>query len=1128
VRVLDPPVPIGAGHLIVATTRHVADYFEASAEEQAALWRVVADLRRRLEHAAEASGYLVAFEIGETELSHAHVHLIPRASPGARLGPTSLAASTLFDGPARPLERPLLHDLSTGTQIDIAVAFVFRLGVERIYAPLAECLERGGQVRVLTGDYGDSTDPAALRRLLDLKTVDATRVRLRVFETAQANAAFHPKAYLISSDGAGAVAYVGSSNLSISALVEGVEWNLRITDGSGIAQTRRAFDAIFEAPATRELDDAWIDAYEQRRLLAPRPPAEAIEPIEPPAPPPAPHEIQLEALAALKATRKAGNRAGLVVLATGLGKTWLSAFDSIDFPRVLFVAHRDEILQQALRTFRAIRPNDRLGMFTGDEKDHDAKVLFASIQTLQRRDHLAKFDPQAFDYIIVDEFHHAAAATYRRIIRHFEPQFLLGLTATPERSDGGDLLALCDENLVFRCNVGDGVARGRLCPFHYYGIPDLVDYSNIPWRSSKFDEEELTRRVATQARAANALEQWRKLGGGRTLGFCVSQRHADFMAKYFAEAGVVSAAVHSGPSSAPRSESLARLERGELDVLFAVDMFNEGLDIRGIDTVLMLRPTESKILWLQQIGRGLRKSPGKQQLRIIDYIGNHKIFINKPLALLSLFGIDARPREVAYKLRARDFELPPGCEVTYSLEAIEILERLFPPTPRGDAIREWYEDHLERTGLRPTALQAFQSDYNPRATRAEYGGWLAFVEQMGGLDDAHREALRAGRAFLEELEQMPMPHSHEMLVLDAMLDLDALPGRTSIDALAAELGRLARRSAALRDDLGDVVDDPKATKQLLEKDALAAWAKRSDPLGRPYFVRARGAFATGDGLSTREPAALRDLIEELVDWRIARYLHEHHGGVRFRVIRNASGKPILRIDRSKRDLPEGWADVLIDGRTYEANFVKEFVNVVREKGGQANAMPEIMTRWFGVDAGARGTGHSVAHDAAADGGYRWTPVATAEGRVLLGDDGRPIDARYLAEEDESGQPTLVLMSRGGGRNDAYNEGLTLLLRRLAEHGLAIDRIAVESRETAALPLADRTVVVEKHSYPLRPAATADFDELRKRIGRGIAAIARAPGARGGGNANKRIRIWVAGVRGVDDLERVIPAPSTRS
>ena len=239
--------------------------------------------------------------------------------------------------------------------------------------------------------------------------------------------------------------------------------------------------------------------------------ARAPEPVgvdmeaEKPAQPPDPHGIQKEALEALEKSRAAGDRAGLVVLATGLGKTWLSAFDSEKFKRVLFVAHREEILRQARATFRSIRPEASLGLYTGTEKLPDADVLFASIQTLGRARHLERFAEDAFEYIIVDEFHHAAAATYRRLIDHFEPEFLLGLTATPERTDGADLLALCGENLVYRCDLIDGVNQELLSPFRYFGSPDDVDFANIPWRSGRFDPEALENAVTTEARAENAL-----------------------------------------------------------------------------------------------------------------------------------------------------------------------------------------------------------------------------------------------------------------------------------------------------------------------------------------------------------------------------------------------------------------------------------------------------------------------------------------------------------------------------------------------------------------------------------------------------------------------------------------------
>jgi superfamily II DNA or RNA helicase len=432
-----------------------------------------------------------------------------------------------------------------------------------------------------------------------------------------------------------------------------------------------------------------------------------------------PHEIQEEALAALEVTRAEGNRAGLVVLATGLGKTWLSAFDTMrpEFRRVLFVAHREEILGQAKNTFRQIRPNARLGLYMGSTRDEYAEILFGSIQTLGKRAHLNRFARDAFDYIVIDEFHHAAAASYRGLIEHFEPKFLLGLTATPERTDGGNLLTLCQENLVYRADLREGINRGLLAPFHYFGVPDDVDYTNIPWRSNRFDEEALTNAVATHRRAQNSLDQMRKRGGKRTLAFCVSTRHADFMAKFFQQSGLRAVAVHSGSNSAPRALSLEHLASGELDVVCAVDMFNEGVDVPELDTVMMLRPTGSRLLWLQQLGRGLRKAAGKTHLNVIDYIGNHRTFLLKPQTLFDL--PSGRQEMLAFldRYRAQTLELPAGCEVTYDLEAVEILSKLVQlPHCDVDVLRRYYEDFRE-VGYAPSPRRSFTT----ATTRAECG-----------------------------------------------------------------------------------------------------------------------------------------------------------------------------------------------------------------------------------------------------------------------------------------------------------------------------------------------------------------------------------------------------------------------
>ena len=355
-------------------------------------------------------------------------------------------------------------------------------------------------MRLLTGDYLDATDPIALVQLLDFEAQNGD-IELRVYETHRSKSAitslptsFHPKAYIFEHADTTGTAIIGSSNLSKSALSDGVEWNYRVIssrDEQGYEEARAAFERLFYHPATATLTKTWIEDYKLRRkrtlphiidteMTVVVPPVESIVV-------PTPHSIQIEALEALNRTREGGAEAGLVVLATGLGKTWLSAFDSVSFGRVLFVAHREEILNQALETFRRVRPEDYLGRYDGGSKHPDANVLFASIQTLGKQSHLDRFSPDHFDYIVVDEFHHASAATYRRLWRHFQPQFVLGLTATPERSDGADLLDLCDDNLVYRCDLAEGIRRNLLCPFDYFGVPDEVDYRNIPWRSSRFD-----------------------------------------------------------------------------------------------------------------------------------------------------------------------------------------------------------------------------------------------------------------------------------------------------------------------------------------------------------------------------------------------------------------------------------------------------------------------------------------------------------------------------------------------------------------------------------------------------------------------------------------------------------------
>ena len=1003
--------PVSPGHALIVPRRHVPTWFEASIEEQAAIVKTIERVRDEILRRYQPDGFNIGINVGEAAgqtVFHLHLHVIPRYRgdvPNPRGGVrrviphradysvarpsgldfVSVAPHTrqLVRGDSDPLLPHLCSDLDRANNADLAISFILRSGVRLIQEHLRDFLRRKGRLRIITGDYLDVTEPEALRELLDLEG----DITLRVFEARSTS--FHPKSFVFHFPDGSGTAYVGSSNLTASALKTGVEWNYRVVtsgDPAGFNEVQAAFEALFQHPSSRIVDDAWIQGYASRRGLRLEDSVTGVA-APPPEPPPVPHTVQQEALSRLEATRRAGNTAGLVVLATGLGKTWLSAFDSHrpEYRRILFVAHRQEILSQAVATFRRLRPNATIGRYDGETWESSADIVFGSIMTLGRLRHLEKFPPESFDYIIVDEFHHAAARTYRNLLNHFRPKFLLGLTATPERMDGGDLLALCQENLVFRCDAFDGIDRGLLCPFKYFGVPDDVDYAQIPWRNARFDEAALTRAVATQKRAENALDQHRKRAGKRTLAFCVSQRHADFMAEFFNRAGVRAVAVHSGPESAPRAASLERLAGGGIDIIFAVDMFNEGVDVPTIDTVLMLRPTESGVIWQQQFGRGLRVAEGKSHLHVIDYIGNHRVFLTKVRTLLRLSAGDHQVDRALNLLAAGDFELPPGCEVTYELEAVETIKSLLRArTP--DALRAFYEDFRERYGVRPSATETFHEGYSPGAVRPQFGSWFGFVAAMGDLSAAESNTAREHESFLESLEVTPMTKSFKMLALQAMLNLDRFPGEIDMDTLRTEFRRLATRSAELTQDVGAALESDAALRQLIESNPIAAWTGARGTRDRHFFNYEAGTFSTNFTASNEMRALLQELTRELVDWRLAQYLSRTKEqapteGQPIRLVckvAHSGNSPMLILPDRKRQpaTPEGWVPVGTSEGMFEANFVKVAVNVIRRPGTADNVLPEILRKWFGPDAGMPGTRQFVAFDQT-DDGWRMAPATVA-------------------------------------------------------------------------------------------------------------------------------------------------------
>ncbi len=812
----------------------------------------------------------------------------------------------LFDGLGdRKLRLELLRWLITPEidQIDMAVSFIMKSGLALIADHLDAALQRGARVRILTTDYLDITDPDALATLLDLAdwprpSGSAGTLEVKVFHDPSVS--FHPKAYLFrSSSSSAAGGFVGSSNLSRSGIDGGVEWNLGV---NRLAPLVDSFERLWDDNRCTLIDARWLAAYRLRRPPddAPRtPPPEAAVPIEPPAQPVNPWPVQIQALEALEQTRIQGFRRGLVVMATGLGKTLLAAFDCNrpDFQRVLFIAHREEILRQSRDAFRQVRPDGRFGFFLGADKDAEADVLFASIQTLQRN--LDRFESDQFDYVVVDEFHHAAAPTYRRAIESFRPKFLLGLTATPDRLDGADLLALCGNNLVFECDLVDGIKQERLAPFHYWGIKDVADYAPIPWRSGRFDPDKLAEAIETEHRAEQALAEWRERATGPTLAFCTTIAHAKFMAEFFNHRGVRSVAVHSGPDSYPRQSAIEDLQSGAIHVLFAVDVFNEGVDVPEIGTVLMLRPTDSPVIFLQQLGRGLRLSDEKAALQVIDFVGNHHSFLMKPRVLLKMSQSEGTltDRAVVDAAEAGEFELPPGCSAEFELEAVELLRQLLAQSASGRgqtardeaaALAEYCLNYAEEHGVRPTAAQAFRSMGTTTVSSPikKADGWHRYLDSLGLLSDAQKSTVEEAGDVLRALETEQKRKSYKLVALQAMLDMGGAFEPVSVAEVAERSLHAIREDHRLRADIQikeisnlDEVSAEKWRAYWLKWPLEHLSNKPRKSLFRHEPGEDGGLMAPTFSVSGERWEAFVEMALEIVAWRLQDYLLGSNGSI---------------------------------------------------------------------------------------------------------------------------------------------------------------------------------------------------------------------------------------------------------
>lgn len=592
----------------------------------------------------------------------------PRPRPQLPLSESGLYVNANRE---RSLQQALKLEAASADRIDLICAFLFWQGYRHLKPVLTEHLERGGSLRVLTTTYCGVTQAKVLDEL------QAMGAQVRVSYESGATR-LHAKAWIFHRNSRFGTALVGSSNLSHSALTSGKEWNVRLSQ----VENRPVFGELAAAFENHWQDEEFLP-YERdfflATLRAERPKGELRSVFKL-----RPRTFQRVILERLTAERELQDQhRNLVVAATGTGKTVVAALDYAGLNaragkrlRLLFVAHRKEILAQSRDTFRHAVSDGSFGeLFVDGEQPLDWDHVFASVQSLQHKD-LAEIDPTRFDVIIIDEFHHAAAPTYTRLLSHFQPQELLGLTATPERADGQSILRFFDGRVASELRIWDAIDRGLLVPFQYWGVHDTVDLKTS-WRGGKYSPKELEGLYTGNHARAHLVVQ--ALGEYvhdpfkmRALAFCAGVNHAQFMAEALKEAGLKCAVVIGETSKLDRRNAIKGLRDGTFQVLLTVDVFNEGVDIPEIDTVLFLRPTESSTVFLQQLGRGLRQHPGKRCLTVLDFVGlAHQDFryAERFRAIVGKVGRKALKEQVE-----EDFPfLPSGCSIQLDRVSKEVV-----------------------------------------------------------------------------------------------------------------------------------------------------------------------------------------------------------------------------------------------------------------------------------------------------------------------------------------------------------------------------------------------------------------------------------------------------------------------
>lgn len=793
---------------------------------------------------------------------------------------------------SRYLYYQLKMSMEKARQIDIIVSFLMESGVRMLLKDLKRALNRGVKIRILTGNYLGITQPSALYLI---KKELGNRVDLRFYNEKERS--FHPKSYIFHYEYSNEI-YIGSSNISRSALTSGIEWNYRFSD----AQDKKNYQLFYATFEDLFLNHSIvIDEEELKRYSKTwKKPAVSKDLAKYDLAENADDKVrmlfqlrgaQIEALYALEESRLEGATKGLVHAATGIGKTYLAAFDSAKYKRVLFVAHREEILKQAATSFKNVRNSGDYGFFYGKQKDTDKSVIFASVATLGRAEYLDEkyFEKEYFDYIVIDEFHHAVTNQYKRIVNYFKPQFLLGLTATPERMDGKNIYEICDYNVPYEISLKEAINKGMLVPFHYYGIYDETDYSGLRIVKGRYDEQDLNKAyIGNEKRYELIYKYYLKYRSTRAMGFCCSRKHAEEMAKEFCKRGIPAVAVYSdadGEYSEERNKAIEQLKNLEIKVIFSVDMFNEGVDIASLDMVMFLRPTESPIVFLQQLGRGLRTYRGKEYLNVLDFIGNYEKAGKAPF-LLS--GGKSSGEKKAYDYQ--DIEYPDDCIVDFDMRLIDLFKEMDKKTlsMKAQIRQEYYRVKELLDGKTPTRMDLFtymdDDIYHyciRHAKENPFRQYLEFLNQLQELSEEEKDLYAGiGREFIATIETTDMQKVYKMPILYSFYNHGNIRMAVTDNEVLESWKEFFNTGTNWKDfpNVNTNDDYKKVTdKQHLSK-AKTMPIKFLKASGKGFFVEKEGyALALRDELETIiTNEALKEHMRDVLEYRSMEYYRRRY------------------------------------------------------------------------------------------------------------------------------------------------------------------------------------------------------------------------------------------------------------